>query len=413
MRTGWLALTLTQGWINVDRKVEQVTIRGPRSGVKLALPALTLVVAVAVGACGSSSSATSSGIGSTSSASEAATSASATSTSGASSALAAATTRPSQIPVMTPIGKPIPKGKTIVYVPSPSPSATGPVEDSMKAAAAALGWNLKVVTPTGATATAALSAFQQAINDRPDGLVYWAFPQAEIGSELSKAKAAGIPIVAANTGEKVGSLPGVIAQPLNGNYVVQLESAGGKLLGLLAKPGTGIAFVELTGFIPVGNVEAAVKASATHACTTCTYKLKEINVTELPQAPKIIAEFLQANPGVKTVFLVDYATFGTGLAAQLHAVGISGVKVISADLTQQGLADVKSGALFVGGSLFPFTEAGYLSMDAFARHFVGQNPLVDNAAPAPYWFTTSTAPAAYSDATIIDVRGQFLKLWGQ
>lgn len=368
------------------------------------LPALAVALsAVVLAGCGSSSTA---GGGSSS-----ATGTSSTAGSDA-AAIAKATKRPSKIVVTTPVDKTIPSHKSIVTVPCSAPNCAV-IAAQVKQAAAALGWTDKTINPDGATATADTAAFQEAVATKPSGIIYIAYPEAVIKSGLLAAKAAGIPVVGINAAEPVGSLPGVIAQPANNAAIVKLESAGARLMGLLAKPGDGIAFVEATGFIPVGKVEAGVKAAATGACPSCHYFLKEINVVENSDAPRIIAEFARAHPSIKYIFIVDYATFGVGLQAQLQAEGVTGVKVIAANVNAQGLADVRNGSLFVAGGFDQDTEQAYMAIDALVRHFVGESPAIDDAAPAPYWFTTATAPKSWSPAAVLNTREEFLKLWGK
>lgn len=195
--------------------------------------------------------------------------------------------------------------------------------------------------------------------------------------------------------------------------MIKLESAGARLMGLLTEPGKGMAFIELTGFIPVGPVVKAVEQEATKACPACEYHLKEINITQLGEATQLIANYLRSEPNIKTAFLVDYATFGVGLHAQLDAVGVSGVQVISADLEEQGIEEVKNGSTFVGGSIFPFTEASYMSIDALARNFVGESSEVDNAPMDPYWFTAESAPGTASNEVVEGAAEQFEELWGK
>lgn len=377
---------------------------------------IVLVAAVGLAACGGGGSSSSSEVttnGKASESAEAENTAAEDGQEGKAAAVAELTNRPTAIPVTKPIGKPIPGGKTVAWIPCPSPNCLGPATEEMEAAAQVLGWKLETFSPTGATATAALTAFDQAIKSKPDGLIYMNFPQAEVNRELVAAKDAGIPIVAANAGEKVGTLPGVIAEPANTGFVVKLESAGARLTGLLTEPGKGMAFVELTGFIPVGPIVNAVEKEATKACPTCEYKLKEVNVTQLGEATELIANFLRSEPNIETVLLVDYPALAVGLPAQLSAVGVSGVKLISADVNEQGLEEVKDGGTFAGGALFPFTEMSYMSMDALARNFVGESAAVDNVPMDPYWFTTESAPESWSNEVVEGAAEQFEKLWGK
>jgi ribose transport system substrate-binding protein len=323
------------------------------------------------------------------------------------------TTRPTEISVTEPVGGKIPAGKEVVYVPCPSPNCLGTIKEQMEAAAKALNWKLKVVTPTGATASALTEAFHQAVAMKPDGIVYVAYVGSLIHRQLEEAEAAGIPVVGSNTTEPVGSLPGVIAQPINQESIEKNESTGGRLMGLLAEPGDGVTFFEITGFVPVEGIESAVEEGVKETCPTCKYSLKEIDATELAEAPSVIANYFRANPDVKYGFGVDYRSMGTGLSAQLSQLGVTGVNTLMTGVDEQGLEDVQDGSLQVAGSFEPDTEGAYLSMDALARHFVGESSEVDNVPPAPYWFTTENAPEQWSPSNIEDAAEQFEALWAE
>lgn len=391
----------------------------PRLRFLILMAFMALVAALALAACG--------GGGSSSSESATATEASEEAPSGGEgegeeaeggeSAKAAAikelTTRPTEISVTKPVGGKIPAGKEVVYVPCPSPNCLGTIKEEMEAAAKALSWKLKVVTPTGATASALTEAFQQAVRMKPDGIVYVSYVGSLIHRQLQEAEAAGIPVVGSTTTEPVGSLPGVIAQPNNQESIELNEATGGRLMGLLAEPGDGVTFFEVTGFVPVEGIEAAVEEGVKETCPTCKYSLKEIDATELAEAPAVIANYLRANPDVKYGFGVDYRSMGTGLSAQLTQLGVSGVNTLMTGVDEQGLEEVQDGSLQVAGSFEPDTESAYLSMDALARYFVGESAKVDDVPPTPYWFVTEDAPEEWSPSNVADATEQFEALWGE
>jgi ribose transport system substrate-binding protein len=101
------------------------------------------------------------------------------------------------------------KSATIVFVPKQSSNAGDlGVELGFKEAAAALGWNLKVIDGGGTTAKN-LAAFEQALALRPAGIVVSSFDTASSAADFAKAKALGIPVVGNHTGIKAGPQAGI------------------------------------------------------------------------------------------------------------------------------------------------------------------------------------------------------------
>jgi ribose transport system substrate-binding protein len=113
----------------------------------------------------------------------------------------------------------------MVFIPYTSSNAGDVgVQKGFQQAAAALGWNVKVIDG-GGSVTSYLAAFDQALALHPAGIGVSSFDPNASEPEFAKAKAAGIPVVGNHTGEGPGpqsaapslftnvtSDPGTIAQ---------------------------------------------------------------------------------------------------------------------------------------------------------------------------------------------------------
>ena len=146
---------------------------------KIALSALVAATLLVATACSSSSKSSSS---SSSAAGGATTSAAAGGSSSASSSAASSTTiqaaidavakysvRPTQIEVTTPVGAPVPKGKTVEWLQCPIPACTQ-LGDGLKAATDALGWKLKIID-SGLTAETIANAWAKAAANKHDAVI--------------------------------------------------------------------------------------------------------------------------------------------------------------------------------------------------------------------------------------------------
>ena len=101
-------------------------------------------------------------------------------------------------------------GKTLVYV---AQSMTNPgvagVAKGLQEAAAAIGWNVKVIDGLG-TPAGIQSAFSQALTTKPDGIVIGGFDPKTTAAQVAEANAANIPLAA----WQALSTPGPSADPL-------------------------------------------------------------------------------------------------------------------------------------------------------------------------------------------------------
>src|SRR6202007_1450266 len=116
--------------------------------------------------------------------------------------------RPTQIAVTTPIGKPVPTGKKVFYIPPPlgDTKTTVPILD---AAAKTLGWSAKILLPTAAVAAASPDSIDEAIRQKADAIILVSMPGAALTAPIGRAKAAGIPVINLYASEPNGTVPGI------------------------------------------------------------------------------------------------------------------------------------------------------------------------------------------------------------
>ncbi|HTD79209.1 MAG TPA: hypothetical protein VK898_16340, partial [Chloroflexota bacterium] len=144
-----------------------------------------------VAACGSSSNSPG-----TASAANAANTSSASSTSSgvaaAQQVVAQAMQRPSTVSVTTPVGKPVPSGKKIVFI--SCGIAVCDLQGKIVAKATSLlGWSTSTIATTG-TPTSVLAAYDTAVREGANAIVTTAALRAEIASKLPALQAKGIVI---------------------------------------------------------------------------------------------------------------------------------------------------------------------------------------------------------------------------
>lgn len=392
---------------------------GPRRGARAALTAIALTATLVLTACGgaSTSSSTTSaaaGSGGPASGSPASGSAAPGSTAGSSGIEAAqahvdeATTRPTEINVTTPITKPIPAGKSIIFISCGSPSCSLE-SDIIKSATDKLGWTLETITTDGSPEQNK-SAWQSVVQKKPDAVLYTATDRSTIDAELQAAKAADIFVAACCT----------IDAPENGiNYVIgDAESnriVGQDLAALTAvnNDGSGsVLYVNLPVFPILSAVKDAFVSGMSEYCPECGVEEMDLPLSAIGKdAPDKIVSAVRANPDIKTVALsVD--AIGIGLPAALRAAGLSDkVYVIGEGPVESTLAEIKEGQRGPTNA-FPYYESMYSMVDAVIRHEVG-DPVEPRGLPSNWVVTQDTVPETDKLFWLVeDGQEQFFKLWG-
>jgi ribose transport system substrate-binding protein len=160
-----------------------------RFGARLALGSALVALAVSVTACGSSSSNSGGGASGAD-----ATAASQTASPDKTAQIVALTKRPTHIAVTVPVGKPIPTGKKVFYIPPPLGDQKAAVK-ILGQAAHVLGWTSTAIVPTSATPSAFAASIDEALRQKADAIILVSFPGTALTAPIGRAKAQGVPVI--------------------------------------------------------------------------------------------------------------------------------------------------------------------------------------------------------------------------
>lgn len=319
---------------------------------------------------------------------------------------------PTKIGPTVPIDKPIPDDKHLVYVNCGAPACVIQGH-AFKAAASVLGWKVDVIDAQP-TPQAVQAAMDEAIRRKPDGVASAGFGRSLYPRQLDKLKAMNIPVMSTTGAEESGE-GGITLDPLG-------PKLAGESTALLADKtivdanGKGdVGSVLLTGFPIVKEYTAAYENEIRAKCPDCTLKQLQIQPTSLGKdAAQKIANFLQANPKIKYLFL-SYDFMSSGLPAAVKGAGLDMPKTYSWAPEQPGIEALNSGERSASIA-YPFVEANWQLIDGFVRAFTGRD--VKESQPLQefvVWSKDFDNVPAQGDPyppIIEDYEQQFRQLWG-
>jgi ribose transport system substrate-binding protein len=367
----------------------------------LAAAVAAVVTAGAVAACGSSSD--------TSSSSTSSNAATGSSLSQAQSIMHQGAQRPAAITVSTPIGKPIPSGKKIVFI-SCGASSCQLQGDIVKQAAAHLGWTSQTIATDGSPAQIQ-NAFTTALRNGADAIILNAATREGIAKQLAQAKAKGVAYVGCCSTDSVGG-----GYLYNTSTPQQNAKIGRYLAAAIASDAKGkdasTLYVDIPAFTILGALGQSFKSEYQRLCKGCGYAKINIALPQVANAPNTIVSYLRSHPDTKYVALSVSDALGTGLPAALKAAGLDDVKIVGQGGDPTAYQALKQGQIL---ALVPFDyfDVDYQMVDALARHFTGQK--VQQTAPPLWLLTKNNLPSDYTKLfpSVQDYQSQFLKLWGK
>jgi len=158
----------------------------PRARLRFAVVATVASLATLTAACGSSGGTGSSGPSSSSTAGS-------SGNSQLQQVVQTTSSRPASIGITAPVGKPIPKNKTIAALFCSIPSCTI-LNTYAQQAADALGWKLVKIN-IGLTPETVKAGWDQAVALHPDAIISAGFPPALYPSELKTLASENIPVI--------------------------------------------------------------------------------------------------------------------------------------------------------------------------------------------------------------------------
>jgi ABC-type sugar transport system substrate-binding protein len=350
-----------------------------------ALALVAAVVAVAVAAIGTTGA----------SAKSSAKAAGAANVTAAKNAVTPFLTEPTSITGLTALPKAPKKGLTIGIVTCPEAECSL-FFSYTKAAAQALGWNLKTVVPTISDPGA---GFQQMIDANVSAIIDVAFDVDQFKPEFQQMVQKKIPLF-----EVAGSDPA--DGPKNDIYSdiggAQAQYQWGQFetnWAIAASKGKANILDINAPIYPVLEAQARGEQSALKAnCpSTCSYHALDITVNEAATnaIPGLITSYLQANPKINYIHFVTQQ-YETGVAAALKTAGLSSKVKLYGSAAQ--VAQFKEIATGVSSAwqIYPQPEGFWATVDQIARYETKSWSASEATAAAklPTFFLTSKARAS-------------------
>jgi ABC-type sugar transport system substrate-binding protein len=321
---------------------------------------------------------------------------------------------PAKIGPSEPVGKPIPKGKKLVFINCGAP-ACALMGASLKEAGSVLGWSVDEIQ-SAPTPQAVQSAFAEALRRNPDGVVSTGFAKELYQRQLAELNKKKIPVFSGTGTDESSFNPsqGITLEPEPPTQVGEatrlladktIVDAGGK---------GEVGSVLLTGFPIVKLYTEAYEDQIKKNCVDCTVKRLTVDPTSIGKdAGQKIADFLRANPKVGHLFL-SYDALGLGLPTAVRNVGGTMPKTYSWAPDEPGVQALQSGERTASVPL-GYNEIAWQWADGFARIFTGADIRESqNWAGYVLWSKdeSNVPQEAKNPPYIPDYQEQFKKLWG-
>jgi ribose transport system substrate-binding protein len=328
----------------------------------------------------------------------------------AKSILASYEKRPTTIPITTPIGKPIPSGKTVDFINCGVAQCTT-VYQNFAAAARSFGWTTKDILTTGTPSTIN-AAVQQAANSHPDAVVLDGLPRAAYSGPLAQLKQAGIPVVESSVTDTAGN---GVAAVINGPAV--FGQLGEAFAGWAVAENNGkanVLYVKDPDLVIFASIGTSMQAKYKQLCPSCGFAQIQVPSENFGlKATTQIVSYLKAHPDVNTV-VYSIGNLNIGVPAALKAAGISGIKTIDQGSTPENLSYVASGQQTSAGP-YPLSYGGYQLADTTARVLMGLSTAPDDQGRYPWWIVNKgdNVGTDIAFATIPGFEQQFAKLWNK
>lgn len=312
---------------------------------------------------------------------------------------------PESIGITEALSEAPPEGIKLATVACDSPGCTVFLEAAAEASER-LGWNHQAFVTTGAPEDI-VAQFNLAFDSNPDAIMTSGLDRDTLGTALEKAEELGIPVVNSAVPDEVA--PPYVAIPLG----LPVFERNGELLGnfLVADSG-GAANVLIfnTSLFPILDAAAQKVASTIEdTCPDCNVRFSEFAVEDVGNTlPGRVVSELQQDPDIDYVVFTD-GGFATGVPAALQGASLTDVKIAGVIIQQANLENIRNGSELAWTGYSSIMQAWY-GVDAFARHFAGDEQISDDLYAATQIVTTETAPEG-DEWLVPGYQDQFAELW--
>lgn len=264
-------------------------------------------------------------------------------------------------------------GKRIAHIRCPIEGCEA-IYTGLDEASKQLGWTVEPFnmdnTPEGVN-----QAFQAALERKPDGIVISGIPAQVYQQHLNAAKTAGIPVVSLSVKDEASGMDGngLIATinqapqtqrfgELVGNWIVADDNG----------EGGDVAVFSVANFPTLTPFADTVKRIVGERCANCDTQIVNVQVSDVGRRmPSQVVSALQQNPKIKYVAMA-FGQMSTGVRPALNAAGYKDVKLVGEGSYAANLEALRTGNEQMWAGLTS-TLQGWYAMDAFARHFNGDD----------------------------------------
>ena len=307
------------------------------------------------------------------------------------------------------------EGKTLVYV---AQSMTNPgvagVAKGLQEAAAAIGWNVKVIDGLG-TPAGIQSAFSQALTTKPDGIVIGGFDPKTTAAQVAEANAANIPLAA----WQALSTPGPSTDPLLFTNITTKVEDVAKISAdyVIAKSNGNAGVVIFTdSSIPFAEGKSQMIKKELETCSG----IKVLEYDNVPlsdvsaRMPQEVSSLLSKHNEAWTYSVAINDVYYENAAAALRAGGVSAggapFNVGAGDGDSSALQRIKAGEYQTATVPSPLKSEGWQIVDELNRAFnkqpaSGYVPQIHVSTKENTTVTDAWDPVGYQDA--------YRAIWGK
>lgn len=306
------------------------------------------------------------------------------------------------------------KGKRVFWLEGNNGGAA-PITPGFKAATAALGWTLKILSYDPADPKSASSALQQAVSQKADFIASSGLEAPLLGQGLEAAKAAGIPVFQIATLDDAGEKTNGIYAVVNRSAQIKTNMAGMAAYTIADSKATAkVLNVTLPDYKILATAADDYKDALKSGCSTCSYDQLGISLQEFVSGgvPSQVVSYLQTHADVNYLML-SLGALSTGVDQALETAGLSKrVKIIGAApalANVQGLIDKKESAWI----LLPEALQAWYVVDAMARYSEGMDlkPIQTADLPVEIWTSSNVPTPAHDYDGPADYASTWKTLW--
>lgn len=316
---------------------------------------------------------------------------------------------PTEIGLDTPLPAKPEAGKTIAYLECAAP-VCGSVGRAVKAAGEVLGWNV-TTTPTGATPEEITQAFDSVIQQKPDAVMQAGNPRALFEPQLKQLEAAGIPYIADAVAEEIGGAEIAIVSDATtyeerGEWVARWVVAD-------TEGDANTVFFSVPDFPIVVALQKGFEAEYGKLCPDCELEVVDVPLTSIGnEFPSQVVSEVQRSPDVNYL-VMGYADMTLGVPEALQGAGLNEqVDIVSQAGQPRNFENIVKG-METANVPYPDNEAGWMMVDALARHFAGVELPQDvyTAVIDQYLTAENIEDPSAQWVGVADYEDQFKRLW--